>query len=162
LGEVISDTSPLQYLHQLRVLHLLPHLADTVVIPPAVQEELRAGTDLGINLPDLQQFGWLVIRSPLSRPTLPYSRDLGSGETEVLLLGLEAAHSTLLLDDALARRVAEGLELPFTGTLGIILRLKELGLVPAILPLLDQLQQFHFRLSPQTRSVVLRLAAEEQ
>ena len=77
MGEVISDTSPLQYLHQLRVLHLLPQLADTVVIPPAVQEELRTGRDLGIDLPDLQQFGWLVVRSPLNRPTLPYGRDLG-------------------------------------------------------------------------------------
>jgi predicted nucleic acid-binding protein len=162
LGEVISDTSPLQYLHQLRVLHLLPQLADTVVIPPAVQEELRAGRDLGIDLPDLQQFGWLVVRSPLNRPTLPYGRDLGPGETEVLMLGLEDPRSILLLDDALARRVAEGLELSFTGTLGTLLRLKELGLVPAIQPLMDQLQQFHFRLSPETRSVVLRLATEEQ
>jgi len=78
------------------------------------------------------------------------------------MLGLEDPRSILLLDDALARRVAEGLELPFTGTLGTLLRLKELGLVPAIQPLMDQLQQFHFRLSPETRSVVLRLATEEQ
>lgn len=162
MPEVISDTSPLQYLHQLRVLHLLPQLAGKVVIPPAVREELLAGTNLGIDLPDLQQFDWIVVRPPLSRPTVPHIHDLGPGETEVLMLGLEATQSTLLLDDALARKVAESLELPFTGTLGVLLSLKELDLVPAILPLLDRLQELHFRLSPETRSVVLRLAIEEQ
>jgi predicted nucleic acid-binding protein len=78
------------------------------------------------------------------------------------MLGLETTQSTLLLDDALARKVADSLELPFTGTLGILLSLKELGLVPAILPLLDHLQALNFRLSPETRSVVLRLAGEDR
>jgi predicted nucleic acid-binding protein len=159
---VISDTSPLQYLHQLRILHLLPGLAYTVVIPPAVRKELHAGSDLGIDLPDLQALDGLVIRSPLGRPAIPHAQDLGPGETEVLMLGLEANQTTLLLDDALARKVADSLELPFTGTLGILLSLKELGHVPAILPLLDRLQALNFRLSPETRSVVLRLAAEDR
>jgi uncharacterized protein len=162
LPEVISDTSPLQYLHQLRLLHLLPRLAQTLVVPPAVREELRAGLDLGIDLPDLQNLSWLVVRSPVSRPTVPHAQDLGPGETEALMLGLETTQSTLLLDDALARKVADSLELPFTGTLGILLSLKELGLVPAILPLLDHLQALNFRLSPETRSVVLRLAGEDR
>ncbi len=78
------------------------------------------------------------------------------------MLGLESAHSLLLLDDALARRVANGLELPFTGTLGALLRMKESGLIPAVHPLLDRLQELRFRLSPETRSAVLKLAAEKE
>jgi predicted nucleic acid-binding protein len=52
LPEVISNTSPLQYLHQLGILHIFPTLATRVIIPPAVVEELRVGRELGISLPD--------------------------------------------------------------------------------------------------------------
>ena len=161
MAEVICDTSPLQYLHQLRLLHLLPSLAGRIVIPPAVQEELLAGKVLGIDLPDLQTLDWLSIRHPLSRPAVPLLRDLGPGETEVLMLGLELAEAVLILDDALARRVAEILEIPFIGTLGLLLDAKRSRLITSVEPLLDQLQDLRFRLSPGTRSAILRLAGEE-
>ena len=37
---VVSDTTPLQYLHQSRTLDLLPKLFDRVIVPPAVIREL--------------------------------------------------------------------------------------------------------------------------
>ena len=37
---VVSDTSPLQYLHQSRTLDLLPQLFGRVIVPPAVIGEL--------------------------------------------------------------------------------------------------------------------------
>jgi predicted nucleic acid-binding protein len=43
--------------------------------------------------------------------------DLGTGETEVLMLGLEL-EAIVILDDGLARRVVEAVGLKFTGTLG--------------------------------------------
>jgi len=43
LPEVICNTSPLQYLHQLGLLHVLPALAGQVVVPPAVVDELAEG-----------------------------------------------------------------------------------------------------------------------
>ncbi len=65
-----------------------------------------------------------------------------------------------MLDDALARKVAGVLEIPFTGTLGLLLDAKKAGLIPAIRPLLDTLHALRFRMSPDTRSVVLTLAGE--
>jgi predicted nucleic acid-binding protein len=161
LPEVICDTSPLQYLHQLSLLRLLPALTEHVLIPPAVEEELLAGKALGVDLPDLTELGWIKIRNPARRPTLPLAQDLGPGETEVLMLGLESPGSVLVLDDGLARRVAETLQLRLTGTLGILLDAKQAGHIPAVRPLLDQLQELHFRLAPDTRAAVLRLAAED-
>jgi predicted nucleic acid-binding protein len=161
LPEVISDTSPLQYLHQLGLLHILPALAGHVIVPSAVEGELLVGRELGIDLPDLGSLDWVEIRQPNSRPALPLINDLGPGETETLMLALELPASIVLLDDGLARRVAESLEIQFTGTLGLLLDAKKQGLIPSLRPLLDQLQTLRFRLSPQTRSTILELAGEK-
>jgi hypothetical protein len=83
LPEIISNTSPLQYLHQLGVLNVLPNLVTTVTVPPAVEEELAAGRALGLNLPDLQNLGWITVRRPSSSVALPLVTDLGPGEREV-------------------------------------------------------------------------------
>jgi uncharacterized protein len=161
LPEVICDTSPLQYLHQLGLLHLLPALASRVVVPPSVNAELSVGRDLGVQLPDLSQLDWVTIRRPVSEPALPLVRDLGAGETEALMLALEHPGTIVVLDDALARRVAESLRIPFTGTLGILLDAKKLGLIQAVQPQLARLQELGFRLSAQTRSSVLNLINED-
>ncbi|OQA42177.1 MAG: hypothetical protein BWY52_02296 [Chloroflexi bacterium ADurb.Bin325] len=76
------------------------------------------------------------------------------------MLGLERPGSLLVLDDSLARRVAESLGLRFTGTLGLLLDAKHAGFIPAVRPLLDQLQELRFRFAPHTRQAVLELAGE--
>jgi uncharacterized protein len=143
-----------------RLLHLLPKLGGRVCIPPAVIEELAAGREAGVDLPDPTQFDWVRVRRPVSAAALPLIRDLGPGETEVLMLGLESRESILVLDDALARRVAVGLGLRLTGTLGILLSAKRAGLVDAMTPQLDRLQALRFHVAPQTRAAVLTLAGE--
>jgi predicted nucleic acid-binding protein len=161
LSEVICDTSPLQYLHQLELLHILPALSDGVIIPPAVVDELATGRDLGVNLPDPTELDWLTIRRPASAAALPLVTDLGPGETEVLMLALELPEVVAVLDDALARQVAETLNLRLTGTLGLLIDAKRAGLISAVRPLLDQLQALRFRLAIHTRIAVLKLADEE-
>ena len=86
--------------------------------------------------------------------------DLGAGEIGVLLLALEHTDPVVILDDALARRHAEGLKIRLTGTLGILLDAKVKGLVPAVTPLIDKLQRLGFHLSRHTRHAVLRMACE--
>ena len=76
------------------------------------------------------------------------------------MLGLESPGAILVLDDGLARQIAETLKMPFTGTLGVLVDGKRAGLIPAIRPFLDQLQELRFRVSPATRSAVLALADE--
>jgi uncharacterized protein len=161
LPEGICDTSPLQYLFQLGLIHLLPALLGRVVVPPAVETELAVGRSQGLHLPDLGGLDWLAVRRPVSSPALPLVRDLGPGETEALMLALESPGTILILDDALARRVAESLEIPFTGTLGILLDGKKRNLIQTLRPHLDRLQELRFRLSMDIRSTVLALAGEE-
>jgi predicted nucleic acid-binding protein len=160
LPDIICNTSPIQYLHQLQLLHILPALAGRVIIPPAVVEELSQGRISGINLPDVHGLKWVDIRRPVGESAVPLVTDLGRGETEVLMLGLEIRKAVVILDDDLARRVAETLGLRLTGTLGLLLDAKKTGLIHAIAPLLDQLQSLRFRVAPHTRSAILKLAGE--
>lgn len=87
--KTICNTSPLQYLHQIDCLHLLPALAGEIVVPPAVVQELSEGARLGVNLPNVESLPWIIVKSPLSTAALSLIADLGAGETEVLMLALE-------------------------------------------------------------------------
>lgn len=160
MPDLICDTSALQYLHQLGLLHILTALADRVTVTPAVAAELSEGRSRGIDVPELSDFDWLSLRSPASTVLLPQARDLGEGETEVLALALESHDAVVVLDDRLARRVADELGLRLTGPLGLLIDAKKKGLVSKIEPLLDQLQSLRFRLSPATRAAVLKLVGE--
>jgi predicted nucleic acid-binding protein len=75
------------------------------------------------------------------------------------MLGLEL-DAVVILDDGLARRIAEAVGLKFTGTLELLPDAKHAGHIPTIRPLLDQLQALRFRVSPQTRQTLLELAGE--
>ena len=158
--DLICDTSPIQYLYQLKLLHIIQKLANHVFVPPAVVEEIRIGHSVAVNLPELEKLDWVTVRRPISELALPLVVNLGPGETEVLMLALEMREAVAVLDDALAREMAETLDLHLTGTLGLLLDAKKAGLISALRPLLDELQSLRFRLTPRTYSAVLRLAGE--
>jgi predicted nucleic acid-binding protein len=159
---IISNTSPLQYLHQVGHLHLLPELYRRIFIPEAVVEEIRAGRSEGISLPAIEQLQWMEVKRVQAPSLLPLVTQLGMGEKEVLALGLEHSGSLLLLDDRLARRHAMFLSLKMTGTLGILLTAKTRGILSAVRPIVEQLETLGFRLHTATRRDILQLAGEDE
>ena len=160
MSELICDTTVVQYLHQIGLLGLLPALASQVIIPVAVAEELAVGLARGIELPNVQALGWARVLSPAAKPPLPDSSDLGAGELEVLWLANERQGSIAVLDDGKARQVAAAINVPFTGTLGLLLDAKRAGLVSAIAPYVDELRQRNFHLSLRARAAILHEAGE--
>src|SRR5262249_46428132 len=156
--QVIADTSPLQYLFQVGLIELLPSLYGQITIPEAVDRELAEGRARGVSVPDPAAYSWIVLAAVREPATLSLSPGLGPGEREAIALAIQAPGSLLLIDDALARRDARLLNLTFTGTLGVLLRAKELGHLSAVAPVLDQLDALRFRIDRTTRAAVLRLA----
>jgi uncharacterized protein len=134
--EVITDTSPIQYLYQIAQLDLLP------------------------SLPDPASLSWITLCSVHPSCLIPDQPDLGAGEREALSLAITIPASLVILDDALARNYAQQLQIAMTGTLGILLKGKQSGYVEAIAPLLEKLDTLNFRLAPATRAAVLKLANE--
>lgn len=162
MPNVIFDTSPLQYLFQLDVLDLVPQLMNQIIVPPAVVTELRAGRKLGQRLPLIEQLPWVKVE-PLANPgLLLLAWDLGAGEREVLALAINRADTLIVVDDKLARRAAASLGIDHTGTLGVLLRAKGRGLLPAMAPVLARLTALGFRLDDKTRLAVLKIAGESE
>lgn len=159
--EVISNTSPLQYLHQLGQLHLLPQLVGRITVPQAVVDELAAGHTLGYDVPAVAALDWVTVATPMSSEHVQ-SPALGRGETDVLRAALEstADNVVVIIDDARARAAARRLRLPLSGTLGVLLDAKRACLIQTVRPLLEQLNTLGFRLAPHTHAAVLRLAEE--
>lgn len=61
MPEVICNTSPIHYLHQLGLLYLLQVLAGRVIVPSAVVDGLAEGRALGVDLPDVSTLDWITI-----------------------------------------------------------------------------------------------------
>ena len=75
----------------------------------------------------------------------------------------EATHHPLalvILDDKLARRIAEMQRFRLTGTAGVLLRAKEKGFIPAIKPAIEKLLSLNFRLKPDLVQSILEFAGE--
>ncbi len=160
MSELICDTTVVQYLHQIGLLKILPALASHVVIPAAVAEELAVGLTKGIELPDVQVLGWARVLDPSTKPPLPDSSDLGAGELQVIWLAQERPGSIAVLDDGKARQVATAMNVPLTGTLGLLLDAKRAGLISSIAPYVDELRQRNFHLSLRAREAILSEAGE--
>jgi predicted nucleic acid-binding protein len=131
-----------------------------IAIPEGVSAELDAGRMTGIALPEVKSLSWLSVSFVRERTLLQMVSGLGTGEKQVLALALEKPGSLAILDDLMARRYAYFLGIRFTGTLGILLKAKEKGLLQAVAPVLVQLEALQFRLDPKTREAVLDLAKE--
>lgn len=157
---VICDTSPLFYLHRLRQLSLLQKLYQRILVPEAVVTELLTGGIHGEDVPTLTQFDWIEIHQVRVWDVLPIISDLGPGETEVLILALEAPGSLVVLDDRYAREIATSRNIRLTGTAGILIKAKRAGHLPAVKPLLEELGLLGFHLSKAVQRRILACAEE--
>ena len=63
-------------------------------------------------------------------------------------------------DDLAARRTAEYLGLPLTGTLGVLLKAKRLGFLEKVMPVIAQMEQQGIYFSAQLREVIRKMSGE--
>lgn len=85
---------------------------------------------------------------------------IDKGESSAIALALEIPESTLIIDDYKARRIAENLHLAYTGTIGVIIKAKLLGIIPSIRPIIEKIKQTNFRISLEIEINALREAGE--
>ena len=157
---VISNTSPIFYLHRLGHLDLLHKLYEHILVPEAVVEELRAGREQGEDVPDIADYSWIAVLSVKTPELVSLITDLGPGEAQVLTLAIENPGSLVLLDDGLAREIAGARNIKLTGTAGILLKAKQERHIEAVEPLIRMLTQLGFRLSNDVINIILKLAQE--
>ena len=158
---VIVNTSPLFYLHRLGYLYLLEKLYDEIVIPHAVITEIEEGKKLGEDVPNISDYKWLKIKNVTIPAFIKMLPDLGLGEAEVLALGCMEREALLIIDDALARRIAKLQEFKLTGTAGVLLRAKKEGYITEVKSTIGRLKEVGFYLTPKLIGDILRIAGED-
>ena len=162
MPKAISNTSPLLYLYRGGVLGWLPELFSEIWVPDAVVLELGEGQRRGYDVPSPSDDGWLREVKPGAVPSEWLILDLGAGELPAMALALENPDRVVLLDDALARRIAQAAGLEVWGTLKVLLEAKRQGLTESISPLIERLKDTGMWISADVQRRVLALAGEEK
>jgi predicted nucleic acid-binding protein len=157
---VICNTSTIFYLNRLRELSLLKKLYASIVIPETVLQELEAGRAAGEDVPEVKEYPWIKVSSIAQSKIIKLLTNLGPGEAGVLALALEEKDPLVILDDLIARRIAETQNIKVTGTIGILLKSKQKGYINELSPLIKQLIELNFRISIRLQQHILKQANE--
>jgi predicted nucleic acid-binding protein len=147
---IISDTSCLIILNKIGELDLLRQLYNTVTITQDILLEY------GEQLPD-----WIEVQQANDQYRQQLlEMQIDKGEASAIALALETADNIVILDDWKARKLAERLGVSVTGTLGVIIKAKNNGLIPSIKPYLDKIRETNFRISEELEQIALKEANE--
>ncbi len=145
---VVADSTCLIGLERVGKLDVLPALFVSVMIPPEVGREFGG------------KFAWLKIenlKSNLLATALQTVVDVG--EAEAIALASEK-NCLLISDDKQARAAAKRLGVKFIGTVGVLVRAKQNGIITEIKPILDLLEANNFFLSRALREEALKIVKE--
>ncbi len=158
---VMANTSPIFYLHRLDCLDILRKLYGRIIIPQAVVNELEAGKRVGEDVPEIKDYEWIIVKEVNVPSFISIITDLGQGEAEVLALACEEKDTLVIIDDALARRIAKLRGLRLTGTAGVFLKAKAKNHITEIKPFLSKMKDVGFYLTNNLISEILRIAGED-
>lgn len=144
----VVDSACLIGLERIGRLDLLLALLEPIFVPSAVSHEFGSAP------------AWMKVERPVDTGMVAALRLLvDPGESEAIVLAYEKG-LRIILDDLKAREVAKRLGVPVTGTVGLLLKAKQEGVIPAVRPLLEALEVHHFRIGDSLRAEALRLAGE--
>lgn len=119
MAVVVSDTTPLHYLILVGRESILEKLYGKVIVPPAVLTELgHASAPVQISKWATNPPAWVTVAEPELIPTEFDGLDFG--ERQALALAKQIKADLVLLDDKVARRVAQRELMRVKGTLGIV------------------------------------------
>jgi uncharacterized protein len=129
-------------------LDILPALFGSVMIPPEVGREF-GGT-----------LSWLIVEN-LTNNSLAAALQMvvDAGEAEAIALASEK-NCLLITDDKQARAATKRIGVKVIGTVGILIRAKQNGIIAEIKPILDALDENDFRISRALREEALKIAGE--
>lgn len=143
---VISDTSCLIVLSKIGMLEVLQTLFGEVLISETVRNEY------GEDLPD-----WIIVKRVESHQIEKILLlNVDESEASSMALYLEQTEDALLIiDERKGRIIAKDLGIKLIGTIGIIIKAKEKGIITNLSEVTERLEQTDFRLSPKLKQQLL-------
>ncbi len=156
----VLNASPLITLGKLSKITLFEKLSSELVIPAGVVRELNQGPADDPAKTWINGVGSSFVRRLEEIPPLIRTWDLGEGETEVISWAYLNPSYEAILDDRAARNCASSLGIRVRGTIGVILFAKKEGSLSHVEPLLNELMESGFRISPELFRAACKLAGE--
>ena len=160
---VVSNTTPLIGLASIGKFNLLQELFDVIYIPKAVYDEaVIAGREEGGAKREISEAKWIKAIEVKDRLAVNVLLDeLDLGEAEVIVLARELDADWVLMDEKKGRRKLNHLKLQKIGTLGILLKAKEMGFIQTLREDLEELRKSGFSISQPVIDAVLEEAKEK-
>ncbi|EDN66094.1 conserved hypothetical protein [Beggiatoa sp. PS] len=143
---VIADSSCLIGLSKIEQLDILPQIFGKIIIPEAVYHEVVVRGKGRAGAKEVKNANWIEsqkVQNELAVKTLRIH--LGFGESEVITLGNECQADFLILDDWKARQTAKELDLPVIGTVAVLQKAVEKGIIDNLQTILENLRHVGFR-----------------
>ena len=159
MRKVVSNTTPIISLLKVNKLEVLKELYSEVFIPNEVYLEIEAGKNKEYYV-DLTKIEWIKIVKIQNEKALLFFLDLDKGEAEAIVLANEIDADLIILDETLGRFHAKHIGLKVTGTIGILLKAKENGIIEFIKPILNELIEKEIWLSEKLIKQALVKASE--
>lgn len=160
MPKVIVNSTPIIVLCGIGRLDVLQKLYGEIRIPSAVYQEVTAIEDSACM--QIKKAGsWIhvdCIRDSSEKKM--YKAKLHAGEVEVMILAQEQKADLVIIDDNAAKKTAKYLGLTVTGTLGVLLKAKNRGIVQEVAPLMAEMKHNGFYIDSVLEGFVLEQAGE--
>lgn len=124
---VFSNTTPLIALSSIHQLGILPRIFGKIYVVEAVLDECRRGGRIVV--PELLDFEWIVPVEHTVTTVYPALIELDYGEKFTLTMARSMSANLVVIDEKIGRNMAEYMGLSVVGTLGILLKAKQLGCI---------------------------------
>ncbi len=159
---IVSNTTPLIGLSILKRFELLQQLFGEIYIAQAVYDEaVVGGREIGGAKYEILSAPWIHTAKIKDRLAVDVLLDeLDAGEAETIVLAREINADWVLMDEKKGRRKLDQLGIRKIGTVGILLKAKELGLLSLVRPELEKLRSKGFSLSNSVIDAVLKQVKE--
>lgn len=138
---IVSDTSPVSNLILIERLDILQKLFNEIIIPPAVDAEIRALEQFGKDLSEYENAKWIKVSAPTDSSKIQSLRtELDEGEAQAIALALELNCDLLLMDERIGTNIARQEGLKTVGLVGVLIKAKDKGIISEVRAVLSDLK----------------------
>lgn len=160
---IVSDTSPVSNLILIRRLRVLRKVFSEIVVPPAVDAEIRALKQFDKDLSEYENAGWIKIIAPQNQQKLQtFKTKLDEGEAQAIVVALETNCDLLLMDERIGTNIARREGLNTIGLIGVLIKAKQKGIIESIGEVLSELRsQAGFWIGEELERKILKEIGED-
>jgi uncharacterized protein len=130
---IVSDTSPVSNLILIQRLEILQKLFSEIIVPPAVDSEIRALKKFGKDLSQYENAEWITVTAPTNlQKVRTLQNQLDEGEAQAITLALEINCDLLLMDERIGTTIARREGLKTVGLVGVLIKAKQEGFIEKV------------------------------